>query len=149
MEKLIKCKIDDELENGIKKLDPKDAYRFALICSEHALNFFEFKDNTNINYALQTINNNLDNVTEDLAKQIALTINKEAEKVEKINLSLFYMLKAFSHTVATLHNIDNAIYSAIYSATAIYSKTKDKEVYKKEKLYQLEKLNKFLIMYEN
>ena len=148
MEKLIKSSIDDELEKGIKILEPVDAYKFALICSEHALNFFEFKDNTNINKALQTINNNLENVDKELAKNISLLINEEAKNVENVNTSLFYILKAFSHTVAVLYNKENAIYSAIYSATAIYNKTKNKKTYKDEKLYQLEKLNKFLIMYE-
>ena len=148
MAKLYKCEIDIELENGLKILDPKDAYRWALICSEHALNFFNIKNNHQIDVALQTINNNLDNVEKEAAKQISQFLNAEAESLKESNVSLHLIFKALASTVATLYSKKHAVYSAIYSASAIYYKTKNKDVLNAEKLYQLEKLNKFLIMYE-
>lgn len=148
MIKLYKCDIDVELEKGLKILDPKDAYRWALICSEHTLNIFNIKNNHQIDLALQTINNNLDNVENETAKQISNLINNEAENLKTQNISLYLMFKALASTVATLYSKKHAVYSAIYSASAIYYKTKNKELVENEKLYQLEKLNKFLIMYE-
>ena len=44
MENLVKSNIDEELEKGIEVLDQVDAYKWALICSEHALSLFELKN---------------------------------------------------------------------------------------------------------
>lgn len=149
MAKLVKTTIDEELEKGIKILDTVDAYKWALICSEHALTLFELQDKKAIDKALQTINNNLDNVSIDMAKIIATSLTKEAEAIKDIDTSLYYIMIALAHTVATLIDKNNAIYSAIYSGCAILEKTKDKSKFKQEKLYQLEKLEKFILMYQS
>lgn len=149
MYKIYKSKIDNELKEKLNLLDVKDAYRWALICSEHALNYFDFKESNNINKALMVINNNLDTIDINTAKEIAKTIDKEAQEVENINLELHFMLKAFAHTVATLFKKESALYSAIFSCNAIYQKTNEIKILNEEKLYQLEKLDKFLMMYDN
>lgn len=148
MYNLYKSKIDNELKEKLQVLDPKDAYRWALICSEHALNYFDFKGNLNIDKALMVINNNLDTVDVNTAQSIAMMIDKEAIDMEDKNLELHFMLKAFAHTIATLDKKDNALYSAIFACNAIYQKTKDMKILNEEKKYQLEKMDKFLLMYD-
>lgn len=149
MDKLIKSNIDEELEKGIELLDQVDAYKWALICSEHALTMFELKNKKSIDKALQTINNNLDNVSADMAKTITSTILTEANSLKNVDTALHYMMLSLAHTVATLVNKSHTIYAAIYAGCAILNKTNDNELYKTEKLYQLEKLEKFLIMYQS
>lgn len=149
MENLVKSNIDEELEKGIEVLDQVDAYKWALICSEHALSLFELKNKTGIDKALQTINNNLDNVSPDMAKAIASTILTEANALKNVDTALYYMMLSLAHTVSTLVDKSHTIYAAIYAGCAILNKTNSKQEYKTEKLYQLEKLEKFLIMYES
>lgn len=144
---VLKSSIDIELEKGIEVLDTVDAYKWALICSEHALTEFNM-NGSSVDKALQTINNNLDNVSIEMAKAITKSLIEEANVIES-NLPLHYMILSLAHTVAVLVDKKHTIYAAIYAANAILEKSKKKEMYEAEKLYQLEKLNKFLIMYEN
>ena len=140
---VLKSSIDIELEKGIEILDTVDAYKWALICSEHALTEFNMSGSS-VDKALQTINNNLDNVSIEMAKVITKSLIEEANAIES-NLPLHYMILSLAHTVAVL--VDKK--HTIYAANAILEKSNKKEMYEAEKLYQLEKLNKFLIMYEN
>ena len=139
MAKILKTSIDEELEKGIEILDIVDAYKWTLICSEHALSLFEMPNIKAINKAVQTINNNLDHVTQDMAKSITSTLLQEALVMEKVDTSLYFMLMSLAHTVATL----------IDAGCAILEKTRSQEKFKQEKLYQLEKLEKYLLMYDN
>lgn len=149
MAKILKTSIDEELEKGIEILDTVDAYKWSLICSEHALSLFELPNKKVIDKALQTINNNLDNVTPDMAKAITSTLLVEANNMENVDTSLYYMLMSLAHTVLTLVDKNNAIFGAIYAGCAILEKTKSQESFREEKLYQLEKLDKYLLMYQN
>ena len=149
MAKILKTSIDEELEKGIEIIDPVDAYKWTLICSEHALSLFEMPNIKAINKAVQTINNNLDNVTPDMAKSITSTLLQEAMAIEKVDTALYFMLMSLAHTVATLIDKKNSILGAIYAGCAILEKTRSQEKFKQEKLYQLEKLEKYLLMYDN